>query len=80
MVKTTKSKSGFKRVGISKIKFVKITFPDFLKAIKKHDTKVLRQAKKQHYKINKKWLEENKKKVSQKTLLYLKRNRLMAKK
>jgi hypothetical protein len=72
-------KKTFKRIGINNVKFSKIIFPDFLKAIKKHDTKILRQAKVQHYKVNIKWLEENKNKVLQKTLLYLKRNGLIKK-
>lgn len=56
---------------VSQVKFKKLIFPDFLKAIKKGDTKKLLQAKKQHYKINIYWLIENHKKVSKKTMDYL---------
>ena len=49
---------------ISRVKFTKIKFPDFLKAIKKDDKVKLRQAKKQRYKINVYWLIENKIKPS----------------
>ena len=53
------------------VKFEKITYPDFLKAIKKGDKNTLLQAKKQHYKINIYWLMENYKKVSNNIMDYL---------
>ena len=64
---------------ITQVKFNKIIFTDFLKAIKKGDTKTLRQAKKQHYKINIYWLIENHKKVSKKTMDYLLKNGMVNK-
>jgi hypothetical protein len=64
-----------KKVKISK----KIIFPDFLKAIKKGDKKVLLQAKKQRYKINLYWLVENHKKVKSNILDYLMKNGMIEK-
>jgi hypothetical protein len=57
----------------------KIIFPDFLEAIKSEDMKVLRQAKKQNYKINIYWLIENNKNVSKKMMDYLLKNGMIKK-
>jgi hypothetical protein len=63
-----------------KVKFSKkIIFPDFLKAIKKGDKKVLLQAKKQKYKVNVYWLMENYKKVKPKIMEYLLKNGMVNK-
>jgi len=59
------------KIKTTRVKFNKIIFPDFIKAIKKGDLKTLQQAKKQRYKINIPWIIENHKKVKPKILDYL---------
>jgi hypothetical protein len=68
-----------KPIKVSRVKFNKIIFPDFLKAIKKGDKKVLLQAKKQRYKINIYWILENYKSVSPRILDYLGKNGMIQK-